>query len=95
MSYKHPLSPQLRAQKLGLTSSHAESSAFGATTKSVRVCSDADCWIAFGASPVATTSSIYLPAKTPQVFGVTSGQKLSGITTSTGNLYISESDSIQ
>jgi len=95
MSYKHPIQPQLRPQVLALTSTHAESSAFASTTKSVRVVSDADCWILFGATPVATNAKIYLPAKTPQVFGVEGSWKVSGITSSTGNLYITESDSIQ
>lgn len=92
-TFKHPRSPENSPQVRTLSGSSAQSSAFGTTTKTVRVVSDTDCWIAFGASPTATTSSLYLPAKFPQVFGVVGGQKLAAIGTS-GNLYISESDGV-
>lgn len=94
MSYRHPIQPQLRPQVVALTSTHAESSAFASTTKSARVCSDVDAWILFGSAPVATNQKVYLPAKTPQVFSVEGGWKVSGITTSTGNLYVTESDAV-
>lgn len=77
-------------QKLAMTNAHAESSAVGANTSVVQLCSDADCWIAIGPTPAATTSSTYLPAKTPRLFACNGGDKISGITSSTGNLYITE-----
>lgn len=89
MPYRHPVAPDANPQVRTLSGSHAESSALGATTKEVRLCSDTDCWISIGASPVATTSSVYLPAKFPQVFGCNPGDKVSAIGTS-GNLYITE-----
>lgn len=88
-AYRHPISPDLNPQVRTLSGSSAQSSAVGATTKAVRLCSDTDCWIVIGANPTATTSSTYLPAKVPQVFGCSPSDKVAAIGTS-GNLYISE-----
>lgn len=95
MSYKHPVSPALNPQKVTLSTSSAQSAAVAATTKSVRVCSDIDCFILIGANPTATISSVYLPAKTPQVFGIAGGQKVAAIAGGAGNLYVSESSALQ
>lgn len=89
MSYRHPVAPDQNPQVRTLSGSSAQSAAVGATTKVVRLVSDTDCFVAIGASPVATASSIYLPAKFPQVFGISPGQKVAAIGTS-GNLYITE-----
>lgn len=93
MSYRHPLSPEDSPQVVSLSGSSAQSAAFGATAKAVRVCSDTDCFVAFGSNPTATTSSIYLPAKVPQVFGIQPGQKVAAIGTS-GKLYVTEATSV-
>lgn len=95
MSYKHPVSPALNPQKVVLSTSNAVSAAVAATSNAVRVCSDVDCFVAIGAAPVATLTSIYLPAKTPQVFGIAGGQKVAAIAAGAGNLYVSEATSIQ
>lgn len=93
MSYRHPIAPELNPQVRSISGTTAQSAAFAANAKTVRVCSDADCFIAFGSNPTATTSSIYLPAKVPQVFGIVGGWKVAVIGTS-GNLYITEATSI-
>lgn len=73
------------------TSSSAQSSAIGAGTTIVRLVCTEDCHVAFGSNPTATTSSMYLPANTPEYFGVTGGHKVAVIRTSAdGVLHITE-----
>ena len=82
-----------RSQKLALTTSAAKTPAvFLSTTSIIVVCSDSDAFIAIGPTPTATlTTGVYLPAKVPQKFAVNGGTDfLSGISASTGNLYITE-----
>jgi len=56
----------------------ASSAAFAATTKYIRVVSDSDCSLLFGASPqTAAATNAYLPAKTIEYFGVVAGQIVS------------------
>lgn len=70
--------PAIAIQSVSFTT-HAESSAFNAQTRFVRVQADADCCILFGASPTATTSHTPLTAGQPEVFGVTPGHKVSAV----------------
>jgi len=63
----------------------------GAQTYVVRVWCSTAAYIAFGASPTATTSDIPVPANTPEYFIVTPGQKVSAIQQSSGgNLHVTE-----
>ena len=81
------------AQKVSLSTAHAESSAFGNSTTCVEVCSDADCFIRIGSAPVATSdgTSTFLPAKVKRLYGCNPGDKISGIVaSSTANLYVTE-----
>ncbi len=56
----------------------ASSAAFAASTRYVRVVSDSDCSLLFGASPqTAAATNAYLPAKTIEYFGVVPGQIVS------------------
>lgn len=57
-----------------------QSAAFAATTKMVRVLSDADCHIAFGKSPVATTNSKKVIANSVEYFGVKADDKVAAVT---------------
>lgn len=85
------LTPRGTAQKVAIGASHAESSAFGATTKVVRLVSDVNCYVAFGAAPVATSSSLLMIAGVPEFFGVQPGEKVSVLEVSTtGNLSVAE-----
>lgn len=61
------------------TSGAAQSAAFAADTKFVRVHTDAICSIKFGANPTATTNSKRMAAGTTEFFGVRGGQKVSAI----------------
>lgn len=89
-NFRHPVAPDAAPQVVSLSGTSAQSAAVGANTKSVRLVSDVDCWILIGASPTADNTQVYLPAKFPQVFGISPGQKVAGICGSTGKLYITE-----
>lgn len=89
MSYRHPISPSGSPQKMTITSSSTQSTVLSSSTKLVRLCADTDCWIVIGANPTAALTSVYLPAKVPQVFGCEPSDKVAVIGTS-GSLYISE-----
>lgn len=57
----------------------------------VRVIATTACFLKFGATPVATTSDMYLPADVPEYFFISSGSKISAIRSATsGNLYITK-----
>lgn len=65
----------LVAEQTITVGSEVDSSAFGAATRIVRLCSDTACHILFGTgNPAATTSKAYLPANAPEYFGVPPGQ---------------------
>ena len=47
-----------------------QSTAFASTTRFIRIVCDAKAHFSFGANPTATASSPYLPADTPEYFGI-------------------------
>ena len=49
---------------------------FKDTTTTIRVMSDADCYLEFGENPVATKDSMPLPKDQPEYFGITQLQIL-------------------
>lgn len=69
------------SQKVTIGGTSAASSALGAGTTIVRVFSDTDCHLAFGAAPtaVATGTNLFLPAGIAEYFGVTPGSKIAVI----------------
>ena len=67
--------PAVATQRVTFTTSTA-STAFNARTKFIRVTGDAAAYLAFGASPTATASSMLLPSGAVEYFGVTGGQKV-------------------
>ena len=78
-------------QKISFDSSTACTNPLKDTTKIVRLISDQNCYVAFGSSPTATSSSMYLAAGIPEYFGVTPGDKIAALKVSTaGILYITE-----
>lgn len=58
----------------------AQSAAFAATTRIVRIHTDAICSIAFGSNPTATANSKRLAAGQTEYFGVQGGHKVAVIT---------------
>lgn len=75
-------------QKVTSSGSSVQSSAFGANIEYVRIVADADCHIAFGVNPTATTSSIYVPVDDVEYFKVSPGEKVAVI--GSVNLYVSD-----
>ena len=57
----------------------------------VRVLATTDCYVEIGASPVATTSSMFVMANFPETFRIREGQKVAVIQqVNSGTLYITE-----
>ena len=75
------------------SASAATSTAFGQTSRVVRIVSTTDCHIAFAASPTAMTSNTYLPANQVEYFKVPvpGTSKLAAIRANAdGTLYVTE-----
>ena len=66
------------------------SAAFGTQTEYVRICSDADVHIIFGAAPVATANSIFISAEEFEIFKVSPGEKVACIGSNTNKISITE-----
>lgn len=78
-------------RKLSYTNTSSQSAVHPDSCSIVRVCSTTDCYLAFGVSPVATNSSLYLPANTPEYFGVTPGERIAAVARAAdGDLLITE-----
>lgn len=71
------------SQNVAVGSGSLQSTAFQTTTSIVRVSSNVDCYIVFAANPTATSSGVFLPASSSEYFGVTGGQKVAVIQSST------------
>ena len=71
--------PPLAAQKVTIGATSAQSAALNASTRLVRVHTDAICHIVAGSDPTATTSNARLAADTTEYFAVTPGHKLAVI----------------
>lgn len=72
--------PSLATQKITTSGTSAQSAAFNAKTKFIRVHTDAIVSITFGADPTATTDHARMVAGQTEYFAVTAGQKLAAIT---------------
>lgn len=72
--------PAITTQKVTISGASAQSAAFNADTKLIRINADVLCHFIAGASPTATTGEARLPADTTEYFGVIAGQKLAAIT---------------
>tara|TARA_B100000424_G_scaffold54211_1_gene38958 strand:- start:1295 stop:1612 length:318 start_codon:yes stop_codon:yes gene_type:complete len=80
-------------QSVTIGTSSAQSAAFAATTKVVRLSSNNNCFLAFGSNPTATSSSIHMHAHSPLFAKVNPGEKVAVIshnTVATGKLSIHE-----
>lgn len=58
------------SKRLAVGAASAQSDPFGETTGLIRLMATTDCYVAFGANPVATSSSLFLPAGAIEYFGV-------------------------
>ncbi len=68
-------------QQITYTTTAAQSAAFAATTKFIRVNCDGAAYLQFGDNPTAVTlTDTPVQANTPEFFGVTGGQIISVVT---------------
>jgi hypothetical protein len=74
-----PQMPPIAEQAMDIGATSAASSAFNASTRFVCLSAKADCHIAVGADPTATTGKMPLAAGQSYYFGVTPGHKVAVI----------------
>lgn len=74
--------PAIATQTVSIGASSAQSSAFNAETRFVRLNTDAACSILFGTNPTATASKTRMAANSTEYFAVLPGMKLAVITNS-------------
>jgi hypothetical protein len=78
-------------QTVSVTGTSQVSQAFSVNTTVVRAISTSNCYLAFGASPVASATSLYLPANTIEYYGVGGSTKVAVLqVAASGTLYLSE-----
>ena len=85
--------PQSTTHTLSATTSSGatQTSAFASEIQVVMVTATAACFVAFGVSPTAATTSTYIAADTPYLFLVIGSDKCAAITgTGTASVYITE-----
>tara|TARA_Y100001938_G_scaffold134855_1_gene195819 strand:+ start:707 stop:982 length:276 start_codon:yes stop_codon:yes gene_type:complete len=88
MSYNYGLFP-IKTQKVTSSgSSTATTDALLAHTQFVRLVATANGNVAFGASPTASTSTMYIPANDIEIIKVRPGEKVAFI--GSGDLYVTE-----
>lgn len=81
----------VKSQKLSIGSTSVESDAALLASTVVRLLSSSDCFIEVGASPTATSSSMFLPVGTIEYFVISVGQKVAVISAgNTGDLFMTE-----
>jgi hypothetical protein len=71
--------PALTTQTVAIGGTSTQSSAFGTTTRYIRVHTDAICSTAVGANPTATTSSERMAADQTEYWAVQPGDKIAVI----------------
>lgn len=72
--------PALAIQKVTVGVASAQSAAFNAATKFVRLHTDVICSVIFAADPTATASHSRMAANSTEFFGVVAGHKVAVIT---------------
>lgn len=75
-----PVEPPLAEQTVSVSGTSAQSSAFNASTRFIRVHTDAICSILIGSNPTATTAKKRMAADQTEYFAVNGGDKIAAIT---------------
>ncbi len=75
-----PLEPALAEQKITISGTSAQSSAFNADTRFIRLHTNEICSVLFGANPTATVASQRFAAGQTEFKAVVPGQKVAVIT---------------
>ena len=90
MAYNYGLFP-IKTQKVTSSgSSAATSDGMLAHTQFVRIVANADCHVAFGASPTATANDMFLPADEIEIIKIRPGEKVAVLHGSSVHLYVTE-----
>lgn len=71
-------------QNVSVGGSSTNSTSLNSATRNVRLVSNTDCYIAIGASPTATTSSLFLPSGSVEYFQVRGGEVVAVIQSAAG-----------
>lgn len=74
-----PQSPFIASEDISASTVSAQSAAFDSQTRFVRVVSDANVRVRFGANPTATATDMPVRADQPEYFAVSPGLKLAAI----------------
>jgi hypothetical protein len=74
-----PVEPAIAEQKVTFTTS-TQSSAFNASTRYVRIHTDAICSIKFGLNPTAVVTEKRMAADSTEYFAVSTGHKVAAVT---------------
>jgi len=72
--------PATTTQTVSIAAGSAQSSAFGPTTRMVRLHTDAICSYRFGTNPTASATTARMAANTTEYHGVRAGDKVAVIT---------------
>lgn len=72
--------PAIATQTVAIGGVSAQSAAFNAKTRFVRIHTDAICSVEFGANPTATAAKARMAANQTEFFGVNPGDKVAVIT---------------
>lgn len=86
------LRPNTSLTAVTLSGTSAQSGAVSAATTVVRLASTVDCFVAIGANPTAVLNTCFLPAGSPEYFRCEPGDKVAGISSGSGSLYITQMD---
>ena len=92
MAFNYALRP-ITHQTITMDSSSpasVHSSAFGSQVEYVRVCAESDFHIAFGSSPTASVSTMFIPADQPEIFKVEPGTKIAALGSASARISIDE-----
>lgn len=73
--------PSLKNQQVSIGGTSAQSTAFGDTTRFVRIHTDSACRVAIGTNPTASSTSMRIGAGGTEYLGVMPGLKLAVIAT--------------
>ncbi|MGA2772539.1 MAG: hypothetical protein ABSG26_17145 [Bryobacteraceae bacterium] len=76
----YPLVSPANNLSVSIGAAHSESAVIPAD--SVRLVATVDCYVTFGTAPVADNTCMFLPAKVPEHFQFTAGEKVSVIRSS-------------
>ena len=79
-AFQAGMEPAIATQTVAIGGTSTQSAAFNASTRFVRLHTDAICSVLFGSNPTATATSPRMAANATELFGVKGGHKVAVIT---------------